>query len=148
MKLRVSPLFPALAALVLVFSCGNRGRVIPADKFADIYADMFLADQWLKNNFQQKKIADTTLFYEPIFNEYGYTLVDYDASVKYYLKKPAKYSKILKKASKKLSSRATYLEKVDKMWGERYIPPKYEPKDFTFDTLSYTRLWKEKNDTI
>lgn len=85
-------------------SCRKNGRVIPAAMFSDIYADMFVADQWMSDHPEYRRTADTTQFYEAVFRRYGYSFRDYDASVRHYLKKPEKYAKIVKRTSEKLES--------------------------------------------
>ena len=99
--------------LLAVAGCGRRARIIPRDRLADIYVDMFLADEWIKDHPEARRIADTTFFYEPIFRKHGYRFADYDASVTYYLRDPARFSKILTVASEKLKKRAKALEKED-----------------------------------
>lgn len=96
-------------ALCLLTSCG-RGRVIRPSVMADIYAEMFLADQWINDNSSFRRTADTTRFYEAIFEKFGYSFKDYDASVNYYLKNPEKYAKILEKSVKKLQMTQKTLE--------------------------------------
>ena len=94
--------FVLLALTVL--SCG-KARVIPRGKLVDIYAEMFLTDQWLRDNQDVKKTADTLLVYEPIFNRYGYTTDDYLKTVEHYMREPDKYAKILKNTAKKLEKK-------------------------------------------
>lgn len=126
----------ALAAFSsVVVSCSGRGRVIPASKLSDIYAEMFLADQWLTSHYSERRVADTSLFYEPIFKKYGYTLKDYDASVHHYIEKPDDYAKILKTASLKLDDKAKYLRKVDDYYSNRKVIDSYKEKSFDLQTL-------------
>ncbi len=99
--------------LCLLPSC-RRAKIMSEKDMADIYAEMFLADQWLNDNYSSKKKADTTRFYESIFKKFGYTFEDYDASVNHYLHNPEKYEKILERAAKKLRSGFTALEKLEK----------------------------------
>jgi hypothetical protein len=107
--------FVLLLAVVLCLlpSCG-RGRVIGASAMSDIYAEMFLADQWINDHSGFRTKADTTRFYESIFSKHGYSLKDYDASVNYYLRNPEKYSRILEKAEKKLRTTQKALEEFRK----------------------------------
>ncbi len=119
----------------VVMSCSDRGRVIPASKLSDIYAEMFLADQWLTSHYSERRVADTSLFYEPIFKKYGYTLKDYDASVRHYIEKPDDYAKILKTASLKLDNKARYLRKVDDYYSNRKVIDSYQEKSFDLKTL-------------
>ena len=90
----------AVLLLGLAASCGRgKGTVIPRGKFAQIYAEMALADEWLASNgTRYRELLDTTYFYEPIFNKYGYTSKDYIASVEHYIDDPMRYGRILKKA--------------------------------------------------
>ena len=90
----------AFAACILLVSCSHKSgqEIIPKNAFAKIYAEMFIADQWLNMNYKYNSIADTTLVYEPIFNKYGYTTDDYLASVDYYLYNPGRFKKIVNKA--------------------------------------------------
>ncbi|MGM9741860.1 MAG: DUF4296 domain-containing protein [Candidatus Cryptobacteroides sp.] len=85
----------AASALVFcVFACGREGRVIPPKDMARIYVRMLLTDQWLRDNYSLSKIADTSLVYEPVLNEFGYNSSDYIASVGHYMKEPEKFGKI------------------------------------------------------
>lgn len=59
---------------------------------------MIIADQWIAiQSAEVRRQSDTTQFYEPIFNKYGYTLSDYLTSVDYYMNDPERFSRILKK---------------------------------------------------
>ena len=62
MKHSVGKILTLTLLLVLALGCGRRGRVIPEDKFSDIYAQMLLADQWISSNLKARRVADTTLF--------------------------------------------------------------------------------------
>ena len=89
----------AFVGLALLASCGRKGRVIPASKMAEIYAEIYVSDQWVVLNPKARRVIDTTRIYEPIFRKYGYTTADYRKSVDAYMENPDKYSRILKKAS-------------------------------------------------
>lgn len=109
----VSASVPALMlALVLLSACGRDGRVIPKKQMAAVYADMFAADQWLRDHPGARKNADTTFFYDPVFKKYGYTRKDYDASVRYYVKKPDKYAQIILSSSAILEKEIRRMEKI------------------------------------
>ena len=133
---------PLVLVLLALFSCGRRSRVIPASTLSDIYADMFMADQWLSQNSRARRTADTSNFYAPILREYGYTVEDYDASVKHYLRKPDKYAKILKAAGAKLSKKAKRLEAIEDALLKRVKFSPYKPSIFCYDTLRF------KDDTL
>lgn len=92
-------------------ACGHKAKVISEDKFVKIYMDMFIADQWLEANYTEKKAADTLLFYDPIFEKYGYDREDYFKTVDYYLRDPQKYLKVMKKVQSGLTERVKGVEK-------------------------------------
>ena len=104
-----------LAALVLtacLCSCSREGRVIPRNKLAHIYADMFLADSWLSSaSPESRHRSDTMAFYEPIFEKYGYTVEDYWASVSHYLQDPDRFSRILNKSNALLMAELSAIRK-------------------------------------
>ncbi|MBQ6045426.1 MAG: DUF4296 domain-containing protein [Bacteroidales bacterium] len=94
-------------------SCSREGRVIPRNRMARIYAEMFLADSWVNQSSQEiRERADTTALYRPIIEKYGYTLEDYWASIAYYLQDPDRFSRILRKASDILGAEVSALEKA------------------------------------
>ena len=144
-----------LAAMVLMcFGSCRKGKVIPKKDFAAIYADMFLADQWLADNSYARRTADTTRFYDVIFEKYGYTFADYDASVNYYLNRPEKYRKILERTQQKLRATQKSLEefqaKVDKqnkiLEGLGYLHlPVFAADSVKVDT---SMLWAPWRDTL
>ena len=105
-----------LAALLLaacLCSCDRDGEIIPRKKFARIYADMYLADSWLMNaSYDARLRADTTAFYKPILEKYGYTLEDYWASVSYYMQDPDRFSRIIGKSGDILENELKAIEKT------------------------------------
>ena len=131
--------------LLLPLSC-SRGRIIPARKMAQIYADMLLADQWLRDNPSMRTQADSTLFYGAVFKKYGYSFKDYDASVRFYIEDPAAFSKILKKSSVRLDKRREAMEKelaaIEKDRLERLVTipekGKWEEIESYRDSLRYS----------
>ena len=102
MKIR---LLIVIVLMALAASC--RGpRTIPRDDLADIFHDMFLQDQQIRNNPSLKKLADTSLVYEGIFREYGYTTDDYIYTVGKYIREPDKFAKIFAKTADRLDKEA------------------------------------------
>lgn len=95
MKKVLRIVLPMMVLASAVVSCGRGGRVIPVRKMERIYREMLLADQWLAENPDKRGIADTTWFYEPIFEKYGFTLSDYQKSVDRYLNDPKRYAEML-----------------------------------------------------
>ena len=104
--------FAAAAAVML--SCGRQGRVIPAGKMSEIYADMLVADQRIRNNPELMPVADTSLFYEPVFNRYGYSSIDYVRSVNHYMEDPESFKKIFAKTKEILDGHISELRAVEK----------------------------------
>lgn len=95
----------AAALVAVAVSCSKGPKVIPRRDMEMIYRDMFLADEWL-NESGKKSAADTTWFYEPIFEKYGYTVEDYRASVDYYLSDPKRYAEMLGRVGEGLEHEA------------------------------------------
>ena len=95
--------------ILALASCSSRNKVIPKDTLTQIYAEMFLVDEWLTRH-PQGFAADTTLVFEPVFEKYGYTSDDYRESVSYYLEDPDRFSRILKRSVKLLESEQKKLE--------------------------------------
>ena len=143
MRLRWAHIVVLLAVLAMICGCGRRSRVIPADKLVRIYHDMFLADQWLRDNQSARKVADTTLFFDPIFRRHGYTFEDYDRSVQYYLDHPEQYSKILDRAAERLRKEGDRLQKeADAIAARDFELSRYrqgyQRHEFTLDSLRWT----------
>ncbi len=102
-----------LAALLCLSACVRKDKVIPRDTMADIYADLFISDQWLRDQAGTAFMdADTTRFYEPIFRKYGYTTLDFRNSANHYLQDSRRFARILQRASVKLEEHAKYLERL------------------------------------
>ena len=103
-------LFIVIALMVVAVSC--RGpRTIPRDTLSDIFHDMFLQDQQIRNNHSIKMLADTSLVYEGIFREYGYTSNDYIYTVGKYIREPDKFAKIFARTADRLTKEAKEIGK-------------------------------------
>lgn len=105
----------AAVLTVAVVSCDDEARVIPVKKMERIYTEMFLADQWLNENPDKRSIADTSWFYKPVFEKYGYTFGDYLKSVDYYLNDPMRYAELMGRVVKNLKDNADRLSKSIQM---------------------------------
>lgn len=93
----------ALALAGAAVSCSGP-KVIPPSKLSKIYRDMYVADQWLSDYRMFREAADSTLFYESIFEKYGYSTEDFNRSVEYYLDDPERFGRILNKAQAMLEN--------------------------------------------
>lgn len=145
MRLRRAHIVVLLAVLAMLCGCGRRSRVIPADKLTRIYQDMYLADQWVRDNPDGRKIADTTLFYDQIFRRYGYTFEDYDRSVHYYLDHPDAYAKILDRASERLRKEGDRMQQEADEATARDIELRsfsrgYVRKEFSTDSIRWAAV--------
>ena len=120
--------------VLMCFGSCRRARVIPKKDFAAIYAEMFIADQWIKDNPSARGKADTTLVYDRIFKKYGYTFEDYDKSVNYYLYDPSKYAKILDASADILEAKLKELrvkeEEIERYKRIHKVLTPYHPVDF------------------
>ena len=105
-------IFAALTCALFLLSCsGDEGKVIPRDKLAEIYAEMFVTDQWITSVPGVRHSADTSLVYEPILERYGYTSADYRRSVDVYMNDPERFSRILRTTGEILDKRLIALNK-------------------------------------
>ena len=99
--------------LVLLAAAACRGpRVIPKDTLTDIYTDMFLADQMVRDENVPRVRMDTLLLYEAVFQKYGYDTDDYLYSVRHYLKDPERFGKVFENVAKRLEGEVDALEKI------------------------------------
>lgn len=137
-------------------SCSRSNRIIPEKKMAEVYADMFLADQWIHDHPQYRSKADTTLFYDAIFQKHGYKFGDYEASLDYYIDHPDKFIKISQHTANIIGKRReAFISGADR---EREINDilrhaLYEKKEFTLGELhkGYRVLWpagEKRTDTL
>ena len=97
--------------LVAVAAC-QRSRIIPKDTLVDIYTDMFIADQMVREENIPHAKMDTLLVYEAVFEKYGYDTDDYLNSVRYYLKDPERFAKVFDNVAKRLEGEVDALEKI------------------------------------
>ena len=132
--------FLAVALLAAAVSCSKGPKVIPVRKMEKIYREMFLADQWIGDFGEKKPKADTTWFYEPIFEKYGYNVEDYRKSVDYYLNDPKRYAEMMDRIVKSLEDEANGINKAllrqakirSRADSIALAMKKFSPEDFTF----------------
>lgn len=146
---RVAHIVVLAVLLAAICACGRRGRVIPEDKMIRIYHDMFLADQWVRDNSGDRAAVDTCLLFDPIFRRYGYSFEDYDRTVHYYLEHDEKYIKLLKRVEDRLRKEGARLQKEADVLTAREVElerfrKSYVRQDFSSDSLRWAfrqRLW-------
>lgn len=114
--------------VVIAFLSCSDSKVIPKKKLSRIYAELFLADQWINSNYKAARTADTTYVYEAIFEKYGYDSTDYRASVEHYMEDPDRFARILRNS-------ATILEeRIDELKAEQRLVLSRKPATLiTFD---------------
>lgn len=80
--------------------------VIPQDDMVDIIVDIHLMDGLMSVRSIQEELtqADTSNYYDLIFEKYGYSRADFDTSVFYYGKNINKYDKIYEEVLNELTS--------------------------------------------
>ena len=99
--------------LVLLAAAACRGpRVIPKDTLTDIYTEMFIADQMVRDADIPRAQMDTMLLYEAVFEKYGYDTEDYLYSLRYYLKDPERFGKVFENVAKRLEGEVEALKKI------------------------------------
>ena len=149
MKRRLAYFAILLAVLSAMAGCSGRTRIIPRDKLAHVYAEMFVADQWLNDHPSARRIADTSLFYEPIFRKYGYTTEDYLATVDEYISDPEKFSEVLAKSVAILEKQAQEAQDFEDMVNRINAANKsirgYVARNFDADSVAWADssiLWR------
>jgi hypothetical protein len=91
-----------IVPFVLAVSCHRGPERIPRGEMEEIMRDILLQDQYLKMQITPKRTKDTTLIYEGIFEQYGYTTDDFLYSLEYYLEDPARMEKVMEKVEARL----------------------------------------------
>ena len=99
--------------LVLVAVAACQGpRVIPKGTLTDIYEEMFITDQQVRERNIPRNQMDTMLVYEAIFNKYGYNTDDYLYSVRHYLKDPERFAKVFDEVNRRLDAKVKELDRL------------------------------------
>lgn len=115
-------LIPVLLALLFAASCSHpEGRVIPERTFSKIYADMALADIWIAHHPEYMTQADTSMVYEFVFREYGYSTKDYLKSVEHYVAKPDKLCYIVERAKDRLEKKAQEYKAIERKLNQQQL---------------------------
>lgn len=141
MARRLSYFAAAFLLLSCLAGCSGRGRVIPRDKLVKIYYDIIVLDQWVREHPASQPVVDTTLFFEPIFERYGYTFEDYDNTVHYYVDKPDKFAKVFDAVELRLKARQKHFEELAKKYEEiedanRHFE-NYKPRNYGLDGILF-----------
>ena len=92
-----------MVPFVLAVSCHRGPERIPRDEMEEIMHEILLQDQYLKVTSAPKRLVDTTLVYEGIFEQYGYDTDDFLMSLEYYLEDPSRMEKLMEKVEDRLN---------------------------------------------
>ncbi len=106
MRLQAGHIFAVAALVLLIAACQDGIDRIPRKEMVEIYSEMYLQDQMVRNQPDLRKQADTSLAYEGIFRAHGYTTDDFLYSVKYYLRDPNKMVKIMDDVTDRMNALA------------------------------------------
>ena len=87
-------------------------RVIPKDTLTDIYVDMFLVDQMVRDENIPQVRMDTLLVYEPIFEKYGYDTDDYLFTLRKSLRDPERFAKVFEEVANRLEVEVEDLNEI------------------------------------
>ncbi len=106
----------------------------------DIYADMAMADALLSQNYQNRRVADTSRVYAAILQNYGYTEEDFRTSEEAYIKDAGRYVRMVKKAVLKLDAEKKALKeekrRIDDMKDRAAAVRRFAPhRIYLLDTL-------------
>lgn len=105
MKLLIRSL--VLVALVVLVSACNKPRVIPDDRLADIFYDVYLTNAYVDRHDIS---LDSMMLYEPIFEKYGYTIEDLHITINSFSKrKSARLSDAVELAIQRLERESDLL---------------------------------------
>lgn len=142
MRKALSYLLLLVAILSCMVGCSlRRPRTIPRDTLSEIFAEMFIADQWLNDNSGERRRADTMLFYEPIFRRYGYDSLDYINTIDKYIYEPDKFLKIVLATSEildgKLKQKEAVKALIDKIKAANAQIKGYRFRDFSTDSVRW-----------
>jgi hypothetical protein len=98
-----------LVIVLLASGCSPKG-IIPPKKMARILHDMYLLDAQIENDVDYTIMADTTAVYGALFDEYGYTVEDFNRSLDHYLHDPIAFKEIFKMAHDRYEKEALAYE--------------------------------------
>ncbi len=97
----------ALIAIVATTAACNKPRVIPDDRLADIFYEVYLTNAYVD---RQAIDPDSMMLYEPIFEKYGYTVEDLHLTINSFSKrKSARLSDAVELAIQRLERESDLL---------------------------------------
>ncbi|MBQ7773380.1 MAG: DUF4296 domain-containing protein [Bacteroidales bacterium] len=100
------------AAVLLLLPGCDEGAPIDKKTMSDIVADMYLADQYVERTPSLMVQVDSMRLYAAIMDKYGFTVEDYNSSMRYYLQEGHSYGDILRSAYSRLEKREKELDAI------------------------------------
>ncbi len=141
------------AALPFFFSACRSEDILSKREMVDLYVDMFIADNLLDDMPQLRQQADTSLFFDPIFEKHGIDFETYDRSLHYYSYYSEDLADIISsvkeefdKMQLELYEEFQELERIRKINEDNRI--EYKEKDFSNDSVRWANadvLWPPKD---
>lgn len=102
----------SISVLFVIASC--KSNIISKNTMADIIVEMHMADairDRVDVNFYQNR-TDSLAVYGPIFAKYGYSIDDFNQSIKYYLENPLDFKEIYANVITRIKSKQEYYSKL------------------------------------
>lgn len=136
---RFLQIFLIIFVLAVSVACEHKPKVLKPKKMSEIYADLFIADSWLRDNQDKRRKADTTLFLDPIFEDHKVDYKDFYVSIEYYTAHPDEYSDILTGAIDIMQERYEVISVLSEQYNlaeeVRKKLPKYHIINFGADSM-------------
>lgn len=136
---RFLQIFLIIFVLAASVACEHKPKVLKPKKMSEIYADLFIADSWLRDNQDKRRKADTTLFLDPIFEDHKVDYKDFYVSIEYYTAHPEEYSDILTGAIDIMRERYEIISALSEQYNlaeeVRKKLPKYHIVNFGADSM-------------
>lgn len=123
-------------------SCTRGAKILSKGEMEDVYIDMIVADQWLRDNSEFRTRADTTRFFDAVFQRHHCTLEDFDASVFYYTSDPETFSNIISEVQLRITEQQEVLNELYQRSNairnaNKAKELKYTPLDFSPDSVGW-----------
>lgn len=103
----------AVLFCAVFFSC-SKENVISKNSMAEIVEEMYLADQYIKLNPDLMAQADSMAVYSPIIAKHGYTVEEYENSLRYYLQRTREYQQILEMAKASIEAQVEVIDEIQR----------------------------------
>lgn len=100
------PLFTLLVIVTgLIYSSCKKEDIISKSTMSQIISELYLSDEYIEQNPEYRGQTDSLRLYPGIIKKYGYTMDDYERSIKHYLEDKETYKELHIKAKEILQKR-------------------------------------------